>query len=545
MRTLEIARVCFSDRRWTDAVEAFSTIDETGAATLEAGDLEALAVAAYLTGADDTSASAFARAHQARLDDGDPRAAIADGFWLGVTMMLRGEMAHASGWFGRIGRVVEEQDPDGPGPGYLLVPAALGALHSGDATTALDHARAARELARTHGQPDLEALAACAMGQAHVAANEPAEAVRLFDESMVAVTADEVSPIPAGIVYCAVIAHCIELFDVARAAEWTESLYRWCEQQPDLVPYRGQCLVHRSQILQLRGRWQAAEAEADAALERLQQPPHPALGLACYQRAELHRLRGEHEAAASAYVAASDAGHDPQPGLALLRVAQGDLAGGRAMISRAIAESSPSTEPAVLAAATEIFVTAGDTDAATHAATLLGEATHAHHTAIVHALAAMARGRVALSGGEPIDALHDLRSALAQFRELQLPYEAARTRELIGIACEAAGDLQGCALELEAAQHTYEELGAATDLRRLSDRAATSTDAASTDAGGLTDRELEVLRLVAEGRTNRDIGEALHISEHTVARHVQNTFTKLGVSSRAAATSHAYEHGLL
>jgi len=293
--------------------------------------------------------------------DGEIGLAVRAGTWLGITLMLRGDMARAGGWFARCGRVVEEHQPAGSHHALLMLTSAQGALHGGDFHAALDQAAAAAQIARAHHDADVAALALCTSGQALVAADRPADAVTCFDEAMVSVTAGEVSPIPAGIVYCAVIADCIALLDLRRAGEWTESLGRWCATQPDLVPYRGQCLVHRSQILASQGQWGAAADEADQARTTLAKAAHPALGLACYQRAELHRLRGEEDEAEAAYAAASEAGHEPLPGLALLRLNQGRTEAAAGLVNRTLAEARGPDQPALLSAAVEIRVTGGAT----------------------------------------------------------------------------------------------------------------------------------------------------------------------------------------
>ena len=154
---------------------------------------------------------------------------------------------------------------------------------------------------------------------------------------------------------------------------------------------------------------------------------------------------------------------------------------------------------------------------------------------------AYARGAVHLAGGDAHAALADSRAAAAVWQELEAPYDVARARVLVGLACRDLGDEDAATLELEAARSAFERLGAAPDLARLAERGPDSGD----DQHGLTPREFEVLRLVAAGKSNREIASTLVISEHTVARHVQNIFAKLDVSSRAAAGAFAFEHDLV
>jgi DNA-binding CsgD family transcriptional regulator len=310
-------------------------------------------------------------------------------------------------------------------------------------------------------------------------------------------------------------------------------LTAWCAGQPDLVPYRGQCLLHRAELLQLHGAWPEAMAEARQAYARFLQPTgHPAAGAAAYQEAELHRLRGEAAEAEKAFRRASRLGREPQPGLALLRLAQGQVAAARAAIRRVLDEASDRHDRCrLLPAATEIALAAGDLPAAEEL-----------DAPLLRAAAASARGAALLGRGDARSALAELRSAFAAWQELEAPYEAARAREGIGLACRTLGDQDSAAMELDAARWAFRRLGAATDLARVE---APGVAAPAEAAGGLTAREVQVLRLVATGRTTRAIAAELVLSERTVDRHLSNIFAKLGVPSRAAATAWAYEHGLI
>lgn len=538
---IDQGREAFGRQAWAEAYELFANASERG--LLDPEDLERLAIAAYLVGRDDESARAWERAHLACLRLDDPGRAAQCGFWLGLALLLRGETARASGWLGRVGGLVEGGELDCAARGYLLVPAALAAHGSGDAAGAYALSTEAGKIAARFGDKDLAAFACLGQGQASIALGETARGVALLDEVMVSVTTGEVSPIPAGIVYCAVIETCMWVFDVRRAAEWTEALSSWCEAQPDLVPYRGQCLVHRSQILQVHGEWSEATIEARRACERLSQPLHPALGLAFYQRAELHRLRGEFDEAGQAYRQASQCGREPVPGLALLRLAEGHVSAATAAIRRAVDEShDPLGRPAVLAAYVDIMVAVGDLAAGRAAADELSGIAGVIDAPFLHAIAAHTTGTTLLAEGDAVSALAALRRASAGWRDLAMPYEAARTQVHIGLACRALGDQDAAAFELDAARGTFDRLGARPDLARLAELAGVG---GRKTAGGLTVRECEVLRLVATGKTNREIGAALVLSEHTVARHLQNIFAKLGLSSRAAATAYAYQHGLV
>ena len=282
----------------------------------------------------------MACAHQARLDAGEFEDAVRCAFWLGYGLIVRGEMARGGGWMARARTLVDEHELDCAESGYLLVPEALTALGGGDARRAQALFEEVLATARRFDDSDLDALGMLGCGQAQVEMGRIADGVGLFDQAMVSVLAGEVSPAVAGIVYCAVIDKCQGAFDVRRAREWTTALNRWCEAQPGLVPYRGQCLVHRSQILQLHGAWSEAFEEAMRARDRLAEPPHPAIGMAHYQLGEIYRLRGEFEEAEKSFERANEQGRPPQPGLALLRLAQRRVDGAAASIERSMAEAS-------------------------------------------------------------------------------------------------------------------------------------------------------------------------------------------------------------
>jgi len=535
---LERGREAFRDRRWSDAYEAFTDAD--AGTTLGAEDLYDLAVSAHLTGHDARSAEILPRAHHAFLDRDEVSRAARCAFSLGMDLMNRGEVAQAGGWFARAQRVLGDRDC--VEQGYLLVPVALGSLFGGEPEPALETFAKASAIADRYDEPDLNALIRLGSGSALLALGKTHEGIALLDEAMVAVTAGEVSPIISGIVYCAVIEDCIDIFDFHRAQEWTAALTRWCDSQQGLVPFRGQCLVHRSEIMRLRGEWPAALDEADRARERLSHPPNPAIGAAHYQLAEIHRLRGDFAKAEESYRNASSSGRTPQPGMAQLRLAQGQVDVAAAAIRREMDEAPEQlARSKLLPAYVEIMLEAKDAAAARAAADELAVISKGFDAPLLHAMADTANGAVLLVEGDARAALTALRAAASAWQRLEAPYEAARVRVFIGLACSALNDADTADMELDAAREAFEQLGATPAVAGL-DALRAKPEATP---GGLTAREVEVLRLVAAGKSNKAIAAELVLSEKTVARHISNIFTKLSLSSRAAATAYAYEHGLV
>ncbi len=525
-----------------DAFECLSRSDSV--AELGADDLELLATAAYMVGRDDAYVRALERAHQVRLDAGEALRAARCAFWAGLCLAFRGEMGRATGWFGRARRLIEREGGDSVERGYLLIPEMEEQGARGDFEAVYSTATAAAQIAERHRDGDLLAMAVHEQGRALVTLGRVGEGLGLLDEVMVAVTSGELSPIVTGLMYCSVIDGCQEAHALRRAREWTTALSHWCEQQPEMVSFTGRCLVHRAEIMQLRGSWADALAEAERARERFEQGANPgAAGEALYRQGEVQRVRGELAAAEDAYRAASRSGREPQPGLALLRLAQGQADGAAAATRRLAAETTAAVERvAVLPAHVEVMLAIGAVDEARAASRELVAIASGFESELLNAVASQAHGAVELASGDARAALVPLRQSLQALRELDVPYETARVQVLVALACRALGDEDSATFELEAARDLFEQLGAAPDVSRVD---ALNRDAARDDTHGLTARELDVLRLVAAGETNKAIAARLVISERTVDRHVSNILAKVGAPSRAAATAYAYEHQLV
>jgi DNA-binding CsgD family transcriptional regulator len=539
---IERGRESYAGRRWTETQELLSQADE--AAPLGAADLDRLATAAYMLGRDDEYVACLERAHRLHVEAGEPLRAARCAFWIAINLAIRGEVSRAAGWVARARRLVDREGGDCVERGYLLLAPIVDEAAASNPEAALAAGAQAIAIGERFGDADLFALAAQDQGILLIKLGEVAEGLRLLDEAMVAVTAGELSPIVNGFVYCGVIMGCQVAFDPRRAQEWTAALTNWCEQQPDMVSFTGTCLVHRAELMQLRGTWLRALEEAQSAGERCAQASNPrGVAQALYRQGEVYRLQGDFEAAEEAYLRARREGHEPQPGFALLRLAQDRKEAAAAAIRRVEAESSDQPRRAeLLPAFVEIMLAVGDTEAARRGCGELQEIAERWGGGMVGAMAAQAGGALELAAGDPRAALTELRRAERGWRELDVPYEAARVGVLRGLACRALGDEEAAALELAAAREAFVDVGAGPDVARVDSLARAG---APGDTHGLTARELEVLRLVAAGRSNREISTELTISEHTVARHLQNIFAKLGVSSRTAASAFAFAHDLV
>lgn len=506
--------------------------------------LEALATAAYMTGREDDYLSVLTRLFGVQEAAQKTQAAVRTAFWIGLTLMFRGEHGRGGGWVARAAALAKNLPPDSAAHGYVLVPPAEGALEQDDPANAQALAERMLAIGEGSGDADLVAIARHIVGRARLSQGDIAGGLADLDRTMIAVTEGRCSPIVTGLIYCSVIDACQSFQIYQRAGEWTTALSGWCGTQPGLVAFTGRCLIHRAEIMLLAGDWNAAEGEAGTACKRLSEGPaaHHA-GPAFYQRGEVLRLSGRFGEADEAYRAASRHGFDPQPGLALMRLAEGEPQSAAAAIRRAlVAAEKPTERMRLLPAAAEIALAAGDMTAADEFSAELGRLGETYVSDAATAVASEVRATIALARGEADAALRNCSRAAEVWRRLPAPHRLARIRLLTARACAAIGDTDTARAEAEAALETFGGLGAEPDGRAA--QAVLRSLAPSAD-GPLTRRQTEVLGLIAQGLTNREIAGQLGLSERTVDRHVSDILTRIGAPTRTAATAWAVTNGLI
>ena len=533
---LEQARSAYAARSWTEAHDAFAALD--GAEPLGPSDLALFAATAFMLGKVAEMLATQERAYHAYLEAGEPLSAARTALWLATNLTSRGKLPQASGWVEVSERLLQSAPEDCVERGYQLMPRMLRHVIAQEFEDVVEVGGRAADIGRRFGDPDLSALAAQTQARALLRLARTEEGLRLLDEVMISVTGSRLSPMVTGLVYCSVLEGCYLTHAIKRAAAWTQSLTDWCGEQPDLVAFNDQCLAHRSEILRLQGSWTEAEEEARRAGEagaRFQ-----IAAQAHYQLGEIQRLRGDLAAAEQTYRRVSLDGGDPMPGVALLRLAQGNADAALTSLTDSLAEATdPFDRIQLLPALVEAAIAANALPEATRAAEEMSATAAATGTEAHLAWAEHAQGRVALAENRITQAIVHLKKAKAIWQDLSMLYELARTRVDLGRALQARGDAEAADLECEAARAVFVELGAAPDVRIIDGLVHRSGWPA-----GLTDREVEVIRLLSSGATNRSIAADLVVSERTIDRHVSNIFTKIGVSSRSAATAWAIRNGL-
>src|SRR3954469_1087831 len=465
LEDLDLGRQAHLRQQWAQSFEVLSDIDARD--PLGPGDCELAAEAASMLGRGDDEVRLLRRAFLGHADAGSVGAALRCGYWLYKALAWAGEFAQAGAWLAKARRLAEA-DPDCCECGYLLMLDAELDLRAGRNAEMLVVARRLVDVAREGGDADLAAGAAMTLGSALILNGTIEPGLTHLDEAMVAVTGGDLSARSTGMIYCVVIGICQELYDLRRAREWSDALAAWSQAQPDFTgAYRGLCRVHRAAILQLGGGWPGAVREARLACQQLSgrygqmvaggalyplAQPCRVAGGAFYQLAELYRLRGELSEADEAYREAVRLGWDVQPGLSLLRLAQGRRPAAAAAIRRALAEATGVRQRSrVLPAAVDILLAVEDVSEAARAAAELSRIADEYDVTALQASAASAEGAVRLAEGSPEQAAPALRRAFRLWRELDVPYEAARVRVLVAAACRALGDEDSAAMEVDAA----------------------------------------------------------------------------------------------
>jgi ATP/maltotriose-dependent transcriptional regulator MalT len=539
-RRLAEAREAHARCDWVAAFDGFRVAHAEG--LLGADDFAAMGSTAWWLGDLEESNRCLQEAHRLLVEQGRREQAAAAAMELAVNHYLRGDEALGSGWMGRAARLLEDA-PEGPVHAYLAYLTEVeGNFGRVDPTTVLEAARRIQASGHRHGDPTLVAIGISGEARALIVHGRTEAGLKLLDEAMVSVVTGELTPDWVGSICCTAISVCHDLGDLIRMRKWTEATERWLETLPVAVLFAGICRVHRAQLLCVQGEWDRAEREAAAVCEDLANVSVASVAEAWYQIGEIRRLRGQSKAAEEAYRKAHEHGRDPHPGLALLRLAMGRGDEASTAIRTALIATTGDrlTCARLCAAQVEIALATGDVEVARDACRALSDVADAHMSSGLQALAITARGRVLSLEGRYEEALPALREACRIWRELEADYEAARTCCALAKVYRALGDHGAAAMELDAATTVFRRLGADVDAARV---AALRESAAA--PGGLSEREVEVLRLVASGHTNRKIAKALFISEKTVARHLSNIFTKLNVGSRTDAARYAFEHGLM
>lgn len=522
---------------WQKVYERLSARDE---AALEPHDLEALSDAAWWLCRVEESLAARQNAYLAYLRAGNKRRAGYNAWMLSTEYEFIGKPAASAGWLKKAQRHLHEE-PECVEQGYLAFSEAEIALAKGEIEKALAVAQRMTDIARRCQSPDLSAMGAQMQGRILMSAGRRSEGMTLLDEAMCDVVAGQLSELVTGWIYCIAVGACYEIGDLRRATEWNDAAMQWCDSLPAGTPFHGLCRVHHAELVALGGQWEHANAEADRACAELM-AYHPQMAAeSFYVAGEIRRRMGDLEAAEQSFMRAHELGREPQPGLALLRLSQGKVQAAAAALRSSLTSGglNPLAKARLLAAWVEVALALGDVNDAEEAAAELEAMSDCFGAGLFEAMASAARGALYLAMGKASESVVQLRQARGLWLDHGFEYEAAQSRILLAKASRSTGDLESADLELRAARSVFARLDSADELRRVEELLRSEELPA-----GLTAREAEVLVLVAAGKKNRAIAAELVISEHTVARHLNSIFAKLGVSSRAAATAFAYTHNL-
>lgn len=537
---LDSTRRAAAAGRWREACELLETARSAAGGLLPRADLELLGEAAFLRGRRQLAIDALTRAHELHAEAGDAAAAARTAGRLALQLLEAGDVTQSGTWVARGTRIVRRMgDAHSAGGFVALVPAAFNAAFLGELEEGMRRFDDIADIAARTNDPELAVYATFGRGKCLIALGLTTEGLTLLDDAMTEVAAGHVPPSNAGSLYRVALDTWHEAFDLDRAVRWTSEFGAWCDATPELVTFTGLSHAYRAQLALLAGRWVEASSHAHGALESVRAGDFTAVYVANYQWAELCRLRGELRPAEEHYRRAAETGWEVQPGLALLRLASGDVDAAQTMLRNSVVGADEATVRRMLPATVQIELAAGDIVAARTAADELVAFAKRAPTRLLAAVAAFALSSVTLAEGEAETALAQAAVARSRWAVLRAPLQIARCDALAGACLAALGMATDAEAEFDRARAVFADLGAQTDLADL-DRASGDRRPAH-----LTPREVEVLRLVSTGLTNRAIGERLSLSEKTVARHLSNIFLKLGLNTRAAATAFAYEHGLV
>ena len=465
--SLQEARDAFAGHAWREAFDLLTTADASGSLAPE--DLERLAEAAWWAGRMDDCIQARERAYAAYIEVGNGRRAARVALNLARDYRSKLAPSVAMGWLNRAQRLLAEES-ECPEHGYLSWIHTNVAVGTGDLDGAFEHATRTLEIGSRFGDRDLQAMGLFDQGNVLVAKGEVTGGMALLDEAMVAAVSGELGPLVTGTIYCAMITTCERLADYRRALEWTDAAQRWCGRQ-SIAGFPGVCRVHRAHIMCLRGAWAEAEEDARRACDELEHfTPSVAAG-AFYEVGEIRLRMGDLSEADDAFRKAHELGREPQPGLALIRLAEGKVDAAATMINRALADESWDrlARARLLPAQVEIAVAANDLETARSAVDEMEAIADAYGSVALQAGAACARGALHLAQGDDKAACESLRRGWRLWQEVDAPYEVARARMLLADANRAEGDSEAATLELRAARSTFERLGAVLDSRRAAE----------------------------------------------------------------------------
>ena len=462
--TLERARQALDEHAWLEAYEALASVADRE--DLSAEDLERLAEAAWWSAHPTESIEAFERAYAAFTADGEPRHAARVALRLAMEYADRLDSALWNGWLQRAARLLADQ-PESFEQGWLELCLVRASFERGEMEEGERHAIAAHEIGTRLGDPDLEAFGLALQGAILVMHAQIEEGLSLVDEATLAAVGGELTPYIAGNIYCLTIGICRSVADYRRAAEWTEAATRWCEREA-ITGFPGVCRVNRAEIMRLRGAYAEAEEEASKALSELEAFGRaPQAGAGAYELGEVRLHRGDLDGAEEAFERAHQLGHEPQPGMALLRFARGQVDAARASIGTALEDTMiPVDRARLLPARVEIALSAYDVADAREAAEELAEAASAIDAPMLHAAAHQALGAVLTFEENAAAAIGELRKAVRRWGEADAPFEAAQARRWLAVAYRAGGDEASALLELRAARDAFERLGARLEVDR-------------------------------------------------------------------------------